>query len=505
MDTESYDYIVIGGGSAGSIAAAELAENTDASVLLIDAGTSPDDIPDVWDPYDNNNLYGMKDIWWKGYKTPQYSGSSTMVDVRRSKIFGGCSAVNDMVFTRGAPADFDLWANGYGCTGWSYNDVVGAFESVQQRLDPTTGPKDEFGDAFVTACEDMGIAFVPDYNTGLPLNGVSPLRSTISNKVIRETSYCTYTDDGDAPNLTFVGGALVQKIIFENNCAVGVEYAIDDAICEVSCNREVILCAGAINSPKILMLSGIGEKAQLDKFGIPIIVDSPSVGKNLQDAIIFSLNWTTSQPLNVPPDAPNGNRRNEGYAITWTNLNDIQQPQTCIEMMPGLYEPHQSHSTLVNNYTITGGAMRLKSRGWVDLASADPSVPPEININLYENPADMELAYESFEVARSIGNSPALSSLRKEETTPGSSVSTPDQIKEWLLNNSWSYSHPSCTCKMGPDSGDAVVDCTLKVYGVDNLRVADASIMPEITSGHTQAPSFMIGQRVADFIISEQG
>ncbi|MCW9033335.1 MAG: GMC family oxidoreductase N-terminal domain-containing protein [Rhodospirillales bacterium] len=502
MNTKSYNYIVIGGGSAGSIAAAELAKNTDVAVLLIDAGTSPDDIADVWDPYDNNNLYGMKDIWWRGYKTPKYSGSSTMVGVPRSKLFGGCTAVNDMVFTRGAPADFDLWVNVYGCTGWSYNDVASAFDRIQEGLAPTTGPKDEFGAAFVTACEDMGLKFVPDYNAGLPLDGVSPLCSTISSSTVRETSYRTYTDDGNESNLTFVGGALVNKIIFKNDCAVGVEYSVGDAIYEVYCNGEIILSAGAINSPKILMLSGIGEKAQLDKFGIPVIVDSPSVGKNLQDAIIFSLNWSTSSPLNVPPDAPNGNRRNEGYAITWTNLNDEQQPQTCIEMMPGLYEPHQSHSTLVNNYSITGGAMRLKSRGWVNLASADPTVPPEININLFENPDDMELAFESFEIARSIGNSQALSSLRKEETTPGSSISTPEQIKKWLLENSMSYSHPSCTCKMGPSGTDSVVDCTLKVYGVKNLRVADTSIMPEITSGHTQAPAFMIGQRVADFIIA---
>ncbi len=499
-----YDYIVIGGGSAGSIAAAELAENTDKKILLIDAGFSPNGITDVWNPYENNNLYGMKDLWWEGYRSPKYSGSDVMVDVFRSKINGGCSAVNDMVYTRGAPADYDRWENFYGCTGWGYENISAAFDAIENRLQPTIGEKDEFGSAFIVACNNLGIDFVSNYNAGLPLNGVSPLCSTISSEINRETSFKTYAEADDNPpsNLTVLSSTLVSRIILDkDNVATGVEVTTNETIYTINCNCEIILSAGAINSPKILMCSGIGDTNELLKYGISPIIDAPLVGKNLQDAILFSLQWTTSHPLEIPPNAPNGHRRNEGFAIAWTNLNEHKQPRTCIEMMPGLYTAHQPMSVLKNHYTITGGAMRLRSRGWVKLASSDPAVPPDINLNLFDNEHDMEEAVAGFELARKLGNSDAMSSFRGKEIAPGSDLVTYDQIKQWILKNFFSYNHPSGTCKMGPDSGDAVVDPKLKVYGVSNLRVADASIMPEITSGHTQAPSFLIGYKAAEFII----
>jgi len=506
-----YDYIVVGGGSAGSVVATLLAENPNYRVLLVDAGKSPDSIPDVWNPYDNNNLYGMADNWWQGYETPRYAGSDKTMGVGRSKLFGGCSAVNDMVYTRGAPADFNRWANFYGCIGWSYSDVESNFKAVEVIIKPSTGSKDEFGSAFIAACNGLGIPYVDNYNSDVPLNGVSPLCSTISSKTIRETSFNSYVQ-GEVSNLTLIGGALVSKVLIENSeatgsfaqpIAKGIEYiASDGSPHTVRCNNEVILSAGSINSPKILMSSGVGNRAELEAMGIEVFADSPLVGQNLQSAVIFQLSWTTSQPLTLPPPAENGNRRNEGYAITWTNMNRHEQPKTCIEMMPGLYSANQPISDLENNYSITGGAMRLLSRGWVKLASTDPNTPPEINLNLFADSRDLDECVESFKIARDIGNAPELSSLRGMETTPGSDVTTDNEIKQWILNSFNSYSHPSGTCKMGPDASDAVVDTTLKVHGIQNLRVMDASIMPEITSGHTQAPSFMIGHKGASFILN---
>ncbi|MDX2469061.1 MAG: GMC family oxidoreductase N-terminal domain-containing protein [SAR324 cluster bacterium] len=512
MDTieKVYDYIVVGAGSAGSVAAAELAKVGTNSVLLLDAGASPEPIKDVWDPYLNNNLYGKDGVWWRGYKSPKYAGTSEMTGVPRSKLFGGCSSVNDMVYSRGAEADYNRWENLYKCYGWSAAEVKGHFEALEKVLDPTICHEpDEFGQHFLEACSQQGLPLF-DYNSlEGPMFGVSPLRSTISPRTIRETTFQSFILDSIIPqgNLKLEQGTC-SKVLFDANKAVGIEYipVSGGELVSVVCKREVILSAGAINSPKILLSSGIGDPHYLASKGIPLVARSPQVGKNLQDQTIFSLSWATNTPLQVPRPAPNGNRRNEGFAIAWANLDpDTNQPKNCVEMMPGLYVANQTEEQLENNFTITGGGMRLQSRGTVELADGSDYInaPPKINLNRFAVESDMAECVAAFKFVRSLAYSPAFGRIRGPESASSRGAQSPSEIEAWLKENSMSYSHPSCTCAMGPVGSGAVVDPTLKVIGTENLRVMDASVMPEITSGHTQAPSFMIGHKGASMILGK--
>jgi choline dehydrogenase len=492
-----YDYIVVGSGSAGSIVAAKLSANPNTTVLLLEAGKSALSVPDVWDPNDINCLYNDPSIHW-GYKTtPQVHMKNRELDYYRAKMTGGCTSHNDMVYTRGAPADFDQWEGKYGCTGWDYNSIVRNFESVEAMLQPTKSIENTFSIDFTNACEALGIPNNPNYNSGQNMFGVSPLQSTINSENTRVTSFQNYiTPNLDRPNLDVVLYCNVEKVTFdESNQVTGIVVHYGGTKQTIGVNKEVILSAGAINSPAILMRSGIGDAAELRRLDSKkIISDLPGVGQNLMEAIIFKGTWSTKEPIYDQP-------RNEGFRMTWANMNEAEQASNCIEMMRGTYECDESQETLEYNYSITGGAMRLKSLGSVTLESLAYDSNPIINLNLYADPNDMEQALAAFELMRAIGNSPQLDSIRKEEKVPGPSVNTPEEIHKWLLDNSWPYSHASCTCKMGTGP-DAVLDPDLKVKGVSGLRVADTSIMPVITSGHTQGPALMIGDKAADLILN---
>ncbi len=490
---DSYDYIVVGSGSSGSIIASGLA-NAGATVLLLEAGLNSLTVPDVWDPNQINCLYGIDKIDW-GYKTQNAVGET--ISYSRAKMTGGCTAHNDMVYTRGAPHDYNTWADKYGCEGWAYEDLVPYFESVESMMGPTTSEQNNYSDAFKAACNAKGIPSNPNYNSGESMFGVSPLQSTINSDNVRVTSFNQYILD-QLDKLTNLHVSLFSNVDvltfdeFNPNQVNGVVFYKNGERYTIGANREVILSAGAINSPAILMRSGIGNATDLSNLGIDVIVDLPGVGQHLMDAIIFLGTWSTTVPITDQP-------RNEGYLMAWSNMNDNDQPRLCIEMMRGNYSCGESQEELEYHYSISGGAMRQRSLGSVKLASADYQDKPILTLNLLEHPDDLAQAIEAFDLMRSLGNSDELAGIRKEELVPGPNVNTPEEIAEWVRANSSPYSHASCTCRMGGE--DAVVGSDLKVLDIQGLRVADTSIMPTITSGHTQGPAFVIGAKAVDLIL----
>ena len=485
-----YDYIVVGSGSAGSIVAGRLSENPSISVLLLEAGGDSSEVADVWDPNQINCLYNDTSIHWGYMMTPQANMNNRVMNCWRAKMTGGCTSHNDMVYTRGAPADFNDWENNYGCAGWDYAGVETAFGRVEGMLQPTITVQNSWSTSFLDACEAAGIPYNPDYNSGANMLGVSPLQSTITAGNVRQTSYNAYIAPylDQRTNLMVVTSVVAKNILFNSeNSATGLHVQIDNDTLFVPVSKEILLCAGAINSPQILMRSGIGSATDLKQLGIQSVVsDLPGVGANLQDAMIFIGHWSTAQPIYNQP-------RNEGYAMVWANMNSDEQPFTCLEMMRGQYTCGQTEEQLESFYSISGGMMRLESKGSVTLSSLDLNAKPIINPNLLSAPNDLEQGLIAFSLMREIGNSPSLAQWRKEETSPGPSVQSESEIREWLLNNSFTYSHPVGTCKMGTTE-NSVVNSELQVYGVQGVRVIDASVMPRITSGHTQGPAFMIGE-----------
>ena len=503
----AYDYIVVGSGASGSVVARRLAENRDAQVLLLEAGghdLAPGIlITETW----FFNQGGEFDWNFAAERSPSVNGRS--IAQAMGKVIGGGTSINGMVWARGHKNDFDHWAREAGDDAWNYRHVLDIYRRIEDWrgapdperrgsggevfVQPAPDPS-AIAPAFLKAAESIGIPAFADQN-GVMQEGAGG--AAITNVRIRDgrrlnipASYLYPVMD--QANLTVLTGAQVNRLTLEGDTVTGVEFEWQGKVHTIGASNEVVLSAGAIQTPKILMLSGIGDRAQLGRFGIAAVSHLPGVGQNLQDhPVIGGGLWE------APGALPARNNASEANLFV-KSRPELDTPDLHIWQIeaPYLSEVTARHAA-ENVWSISPGLVRPESRGFLRLKSADPCEAPEIHANMLGDPRDLAALRKSMEIIRQLGNSEAMKPFVKREILPGPLKG--DALDDLIRDGAISMHHPTCTAKMGQDDL-SVVDAKLRVYGVKNLRIADGSVMPAITTGNTQAPCVIIGERLAEIL-----
>ena len=533
---ETYDYIIVGAGSAGCVLANRLSADPGSSVLLVEAG-GRDRNPLFRLPMLMGRLFHSGICNWSYHTEPVPTLEGRSLYWPRGKVLGGSSTINGMVYVRGNRHDYDRWAQ-MGLPGWSYDEVLPAFlrsEAHVQRDDPyhhrageltvcrARGTNPLF-DRFVEAGGQAGHPVNDDFN-GAEQEGCGRYDFTIRRGKRWSTSFAFLRPIRHRRNLTVLTDALTRRVIVENGRATGVEVARNGQARRVRAEREVILSAGTVNSPQILLLSGIGPPEELEPHGIEVVHDLPGVGRNLQDHVDCVLSWECREPITLYRDLRadrlgasivRGMVFGEGIATTFPyeagaflkTRPGLVAPDIQLHFMPALEKTANLHfpnpfkrDPVEANHglTVRVGPIVPESRGTVTLRSADPAAPPRIQPNYLEREADLRTMVAGVRMVRDLMGQPALDRYRGRELAPGEERQTDREIEAWLRASAMTTFHPVGTCKMGIDPM-AVVDARLRVHGLAGLRVADASIMPIITSGNTNAPAIMIGEKAAELL-----
>ena len=524
---------MVGAGSAGCAVAARLSEDPATKVLLLEAG-GEDKNRWIHIPLGFGKTFADPSVNWCYETEPDPGAADRRVFWPRGKVLGGSSSINGMVYIRGQAQDYDHWAQ-LGNRGWSWQDVLPVYRKMENydggsdelrgrggplRVTDTPRHKIPLLEKMIEAAGKIGLPFNPDLN-GVTQEGIGMSQVTIAKGRRQSTAYCYLDPARSRANLVIEKGAMAETLILEGRRCVGVRYAVSGQKREARAAREVIICSGSINSPKLLELSGIGQIGLLRSFGITPVHELKGVGENLRDHYSPRVKFAITAPNFTFNDNARGWRLarealkyalwGEGFLATtsvpirmyFRTRPGLETPDATVSILPFLYERvgHERRIAKRRGITMNINVLRSESVGSIHVKSADPAEPPAIRFNFLSAQHDRDGLLAAIRKGRELMATSPLKEITGEEIAPGAQMQTDDELLDWVRHNAETTYHPVGTCKMGNDPM-AVVDPELRVHGIDGLRIADASIMPTLTSGNTNAPCIMIGEKCAQMVLS---
>ena len=534
MTVQRYDYVIVGGGSAGSVLANRLTEDPGTRVLVLEAGRSDWRIdPFIHMPAALTFPIGSRFYDWRYESEPEPYMNGRRIFHARGKVLGGSSSINGQIFQRGNPLDYERWAADPGMEAWDYAHCLPYFKKMETCLaaapddpwrghdgplvlerGPATNPL--FG-AFFEATVQAGYPRTDDVN-GYRQEGFAPFdRNIHRGRRLSAARAYLHPIMGKRRNLTVRTRAFVTRVVFEGSRAVGVEVARGGGVERIAAG-EVILAGGSINSPQLLLLSGVGPAADLTAIGIPVVADRPGVGQHLQDHLEVYIQYRCLEPVSMQPSAtqlwrrpfigaqwlflrsgPGATNHFEGGGFVRSN-DDVAYPNLMFHFLPLAIRYDGSAGAAGHGYQVHVGPMYSDARGSLTLKSADPRQHPALRFNYLSTDQDRREWVEAVRVARRILGQPAMERFNGGETSPGATVATDEEILDWVRRDAETALHPSCTTRMGIDERSVLDPGTMRVHGLDGIRVVDASSMPYVTNGNIYAPVMMLAEKAADLV-----